>query len=758
MNHMIPEKHHASGVAAAILVAFGGFAVSSQAQAARPPGNTGGIGRFPDPPTIAGPIYKPAPASDELIRKTKSDKLVFIERYAFQSNHFYTDFINGCTRFGGNLCTLDLKTGKTSALLPAMSEGIFDYLDLSFDARKIVFGWKKSPLEGFRIYECNIDGSGLRQLTFPPPDEASRIAKYANGPGNHRHQTDDMQPCYLPDGGIAFTSSRCEYGTLCNADDTLSSTILHRMDGDGSHIEQLTHSPVSEFAPSVTADGRILYTRWEYVDKGQIGIKCLWSMMPDGTGSREVYGNDIPFPPTMLHAHQIAGHGNLFVMLGTPHFPQNGIGTVIVVDTNRPIRTKEPMSYVTPWVDIQQEGGWNQYVGRDWTRHTKGPLYMSPFPLSDQEFIVSHNQNQDWNSPGAYGIWLLDREGGHTLIYKDAEFSCWYARPVVPRQRPPVVHSARNAGLAEKMLAVCMVSDVYHGMENVARGDVKWLRIMEQLPRPWACRRRWQPAESHTALISKDTALAAKALRGIVPVEADGSAQFYVPADRNIYFSALDQNFLELQRERTYVNYRPGESRSCVGCHETPGDAPPSATHSPLAASHPPVMPQPQPGDAQAARTLQYPSDVQPVLDKYCVQCHGSKAPAGNCDLTGELTTCFNRSYESLLRFVPTYRETSDFEGSAYAPAKTIGSYMSRLTERLMKGCPGTRPISVEARLKITTWIDASGVYYGSYWGRLNLEHRGHPNFRPTPTFEQAISTINPWEEWRSPPGLREKP
>jgi hypothetical protein len=169
-------------------------------------------------------------------------------------------------------------------------------------------------------------------------------------------------------------------------------------------------------------------------------------------------------------------------------------------------------------------------------------------------------------------------------------------------------------------------------------------------------------------------------------------------------------------------------------------------------------MPQPQPGDAQAARILQYPSDVQPVLDKYCVQCHGSKAPAGGCNLTGELTTSFSRSYESLLRFVPTYREASDFEGSAYTPAKTIGSYVSRLTERLMEGCTGAQPLPVEARLKITTWIDASGVYYGSYWGRLDLAHREHPNFRPTPTFEQTISTVNPWEEWQPTPELLEKP
>jgi hypothetical protein len=741
--------------ATAMLVLAGGHAAVAGA-ADGPPG--GGSGAYPDAPRLAAPDYRPPLTGEQLIEKLGAGRLVFIQRQTFQSNHFYTDFINGCTSFGGNLCILDLLTGKVSVLLPEMSGGIFDYLDLSFDARKVVFGWKKSPLEGFRIFECQLDGSGLRQLTFPPPDEALRIAKYANGPGNYRHQTDDMQPCYLPDGGIVFTSTRCEFGTLCNPSDQFSSTILHRMDGDGSHIEPLTHSAVSEFSPTVTEDGRILYTRWEYVDKGQLGIKCLWSMMPDGTASREVYGNDIAFPPTMLHGRQIPGHGNLFVMLGTPHFPQSGIGTVIVVDTNRPIRTKEPMSYVTPWVDIQQEGGWNQFADGEWTRHTKGPLYMSPFPLSDQEFLVSHNPDRKWNSPDAYGIHLIDRAGGHTLIYKDGDYSCWYARPVVPRPRPPVVRTTCDAGLAEQKLAVCMVSDVYQGLEKVARGEVKWLRIMEQLPRPWASRRRWRPGEDHTALISKDTALAAKVLRGIVPVEADGSARFYVPADRNIYFSALDGNYLELQRERTYVNYRPGESRSCVGCHETPGDAPPPANRLPLAAAHPPLMPRPQPGDSQAARPLQYPDDVQPVLDRYCVSCHAGKEAAGGCDLTGELTTLFSRSYETLLPFVPTYREASDFEGSPYVPARTIGSAVSRLTERLLRGCPGAAPVPVEARLKITTWIDASGVYYGSYWGRLNIAHRGHPNFRPTPTLEQALGTVNPWEEWQAPPGLLESP
>jgi len=686
------------------------------------------------------------------------DKLVFVKRYTYHSSHFYTDFIDGVGNFGGNLCILDVNSGKVTDLLPEMKGGIFGRFDLSFDARRIVFDWKKAPREGFRIYEVGVNGSGLRQLTFRPDDEDARIAKYDNSANGgtarmYYHQTDDMHPCYLPDGGIIFTSSRCEYGTLCDGPDHLTTAVLHRIDGDGRNMQKLTNSAVSEFSPSIMEDGWVLYTRWEYVDKGQLGIKCLWAMRPDGSGSKEIYGNDIQFPPTMLHGRQIPGRSNLFVMLGTPHYPQSGIGTVIRVDTTRNIRTREPMTYVTPHVDIRQEAGWNHLVGVTgsntgrWVRHTRGPLYMDPFPLSDTQFLVAYNPDKKWNDVRAYGLYLIDDSGGHELIYKDPEFSCWQPTPLRPRKRPPLLPANCNAELAKRNLAVCMVQDVYRGMEGVRRGEVKWIRILEQIPRPWACRRTWQPAIGHTGLISRGSALAAKALYGVVPVHEDGSAHFLVPADRNIYFEALDENFMELQRERTYVNYRPGETRSCVGCHETPNRSPGVAVDGPLALNGPPVKPQPQPGDKTAARPLHYPTDVQPVLDRHCVRCHGHDDPADGLDLTGELTTAFSRSYENILRrrLVKTFDEGSDWGGTPYAPPRTVGSHASRLIEQVRRGCPGNeRKLPTADFVKLATWVDANAVYYGSYWGRLHIEHRDHPNFRPVPTLEQAISTVAP--------------
>ena len=225
--------------------------------------------------TLTG-AHGPAPClgGDGLLAGTPLldfDRLLFIRRYTFPSTHFYTDFIDGCEHYGGNLSVLDLGTGEVTDLVPEMADGIFDRFDLHFSATRIVFDWKRSPKEGFRLYEIAIDPKtgrrtgGPRQLTFPPDDEAVRIAKYGRdpdrtpGPAPYWHQTDDMHPCYLPDGGIAFTSTRCEYGTLCDAPDILATAVLHRMDGDGSHIEQLTRSPVIEFCPTLLADGRILY-------------------------------------------------------------------------------------------------------------------------------------------------------------------------------------------------------------------------------------------------------------------------------------------------------------------------------------------------------------------------------------------------------------------------------------------------------------------------------------------------------------------
>ncbi|MBI5684219.1 MAG: hypothetical protein HZC54_03995 [Verrucomicrobia bacterium] len=721
--------------------------------------------------------------------KIGCDKVLFVKRFTYNSNHYYTEFINSTWQPGGNLCILDLKTGAVRELAPQLKGGVFERFDLSFDARRVVFAWKRAPLEGYRIYEIRIDGSGLRQLTFPPPDEAELVRKYKLTKEYH-HGTDDMQPCYLPDGGIAFISTRCQYGILCDGSDNLTTTVLYRMDGDGRNMRRLSNSSVSEASPVMLPDGRILYTRWEYFDKGAVSVKCLWAMRPDGTASAEIYGNDIALPPTLLYGRPIPGVANRFVVLGAPHYPQNGVGTVIRLDMDKDIRTREPMTYMTPSVDIRNEGGFAfRQPDGSWRedRDGRGPLFKDPYPLSEKSFLVAHKPaGPAWSEAKAYGLYLLNDGGEVEEFYRDPAISCWLPYPLKPRRAPPVLNSSVNRELAARNQAVCVVADVYHGLENVPRGAIKHIRIIEQIPRPWGARRpdNDDNYDQQHACISKDTHLALKVQHGVVPVEDDGSACFIVPAAANISLQVLDANYLAVQTERTYVNYMPGERRGCVGCHETPregGSA--AAPRNPKALLRAPSLPAPQPGEATARRVLHYPTDIQPAWDRLCVSCHsGAKAPA-KLDLTATPTKFFSASYENL---VPERRQkpprdrgllgivigenhpkTGNVE---YLPALALGSHTSVLVAMLSGGkvrlgdpAQAARAARLAAAhkdvvarlrpeefLRIANWVDTNCQFYGSYWGRRNLRFKNEPDFRRPPSFAVACSLSPPRpEDWK---------
>ena len=296
-------------------------------------------------------------------------------------------------------------------------------------------------------------------------------------------------------------------------------------------------------------------------------------------------------------------------------------------------------------------------------------------------------------------------------------------------------------------------------MKGVKRGEVKYLRVNEQVPRPWAARRFW--CECASASFDQEhspvgaTHLGLKIQWGVVPVEEDGSAHFYVPADRNIFLQALDADFQEIQRERTYVNYRPGEVRSCIGCHETQRDAPPSKT-SLAALSREPSMPGPQPGEATGRRCLDFETDVQPILDRRCVECHDGKNDETDLNLTGRRTQFFNVAYENLIGRKcsrdDSYKvKERDLVGrlimeihpkvgnAEYLSPKTLGSTTSKLIKMLREGHEEVK-LSKEEMVKLTTWVDSNCQYYGSYWGRKHLREEGHVDFRPKVGFGEAIS------------------
>lgn len=690
-------------------------------------------------------------------------KLLFVKRHTYTPGWYYAEFMRA-TKFGGGLCVLSLPDGKVTELLPDLRGGITDRYDLSFDGQRVVFGYKSAPDKAFRLHEANLDGTGLRQVTFDPPDEAQRVARFHNPKSPYFHTTDDFHPCYLPDGGIAFASARCERGVLCDQPDDLVVNLLHRVDADGGNLRRLSEGALSESTPSVMNDGRILYTRWEYVDKGVIAAQALWAMRPDGSGSSEIYGNDIEDPMVFIHGRAIPGQHNLFVSTGTFHHPF-AVGPILLVDINKPLHTLEPIRSLTPDTRAssglirEQTGAYGEKFAhlRDgrWVADNKGPLFSEPYPLSDPEtnagagkyFLVNCNPDQPWGHPSAYGLWLVDGFGNRVRIHADPAISCWQPMPLRARKTPPVLAPARETRSAAPEEGTLVLADVYRGLDGVARGSVKYLRVLEQVARPWSAHRFW-PGDSalgQHAPISLHAHIFVKVNHGVVPVHDDGSSHFTVPARRNLFFQALDENFMEVQRMRTFVNLQPGETRGCVGCHEGRSDA--SRVGGPLLAlARPAVAPAPQPGET-VPRAIHYPTDVQPVLDRHCVRCHGGAEPGGGLDLGGALTQFFNRSYENLMQrkllgYITEFHgpggSQMQFTNVVPLPPRALGSHASKFIAAA-RGPHHDVKLSQAELVRLVTWADANGPYYGSYFGRRNLIHKDHPNFRPVPTLASAL-------------------
>jgi hypothetical protein len=708
------------------------------------------------------------PAVDNLARRAlvrenpllKGRKLLFARRYTYDSRHYYDDYYAGLREWGGNLCELDPASGKVREIVPKLAGGIFDRFDISGDGRRVVFGYRAPRPGGFRIWECGVDGSGLRQLTVPPADEPARIARHAGyrpeamekDPRLYGHWTDDMHPCYLPDGRIVFVSSRSERTVLCGGH-SLTCTTLYRMNADGTGLHELSQGALTESTPTLLDDGRILYTRWEYVYKGIAAVQSLWAMRPDGTASEEIYGHNIDNPGIFFAGRQVPGAPDRIVAVGCGHEPL-AVGSIRAIDRTKDRRTKEAMTSLTPEVETRNLRGFFQFRNGRWNAEdVHGPFFTDPYPLSEHFVLVSHNPASRYNDRDAYGIWLIDTFGNRVPVYDDPEMSCFQpmlleARPPAPRLPAMIADDGETNGEATVLLV-----DLHRSFTNVAPGAVKYLRVMEQIPRSWAAS-QVQPGDGvrgQATAVSLNTHIWIGVLLGTVPVEADGSAFFRVPARRNLYVTALDEDFMEVQKMRTFVNLQPGETRSCVGCHD-PRDGTPVTTR-PLAMNRAPSAIAPQPGDA-GPRPIHYPSDVQPVLDRHCVACHGGEKPKGGLDLSGELTTHFNRSYENLLKkglvnFIqewtgpepelagPGHVSNGSMLFSEAVPPYTFGSHKSRLIGVLRKGHHDVK-LPREEFIRLATWVDANAPYYGSYFGRKHISAKGRPGFRPVPTIESA--------------------
>ncbi|HJN14004.1 MAG TPA: hypothetical protein QGH10_00860, partial [Armatimonadota bacterium] len=501
---------------------------------------------------------------------------------------------------GGRLLTLDgLHPGGEVHQLAPNEPGSFWRPDLSYDATRVLFCYKPHDEKTFHLYEIGLDGSGLRQLT----DSA---------------QYDDVDPIHAPDGRILFTTTRGNSYVRCGP--FIYSYILARCDADGSNIYLTSYNGEPDFVPSLMDDGRVIYSRWEYTDRPLWRIQSLWTAHPDGTNVQAFWGNRSVWPDHLSEPRQIPGTSRvMFSGVGHHDWWSGSIG---IIDPSRGMNYPDGLTKVTadlrwPECSIPPDD-----VAEAADYHSSGPFngYKAPYPLSEEEFLVSARGLE-----GKFRLYLMDVHGNRELIYEGAH-DVLHAIPIKPRPVPrnlpsPVIWPGTGEDRKPNAMGTFYSTDVYEGAPKIARGSVKWVRVFQQDHKTYSTwRKTYRHSGPAVSIIQEE---AVKRIVSVVPVQADGSVKFEVPAGRSLYFQLLDEDFRCLQTMRTFTGVMPGETRGCVGCHESHSTAPIAQTGLALNRPSTPVSPPPW-GD----ETISYERFAQPVLDQHCGSCHQGKGDA----------------------------------------------------------------------------------------------------------------------------------
>lgn len=647
------------------------------------------------------------------------DKILFIQRYPLPGH--YSVGNNICDQYygfhavpGGGLCVLEnaFAEGRAPRVRNVLSgarcsngrfagkplpPGALLSPDLSYDGRTILFAWTEAkPLRyswsektTFSIFRVRVDGSDLRQLT--------------DGPVN------DFDPCWLPNDRIAFVSGRRGGYGRCHGR-PVPTYALHTMLDDGNDIVSISPHETNEWQPSVDNFGRILYTRWDYVDRGDIQAHHPWVIAPDGRDPRAVHGNYRRSPETSPCAEmdlRAIPESEKYVGTAAPHHGQ-AYGSLILIDPT--VTDDDELSQVkrlTPEVPLpQSEDG--------------APVFATAWPLDELFHLCVYDDRATTRNAtrSNYGIYLVDAFGNKELIYRDDRVPCLSPIPLRPRRRPNTMPHYTSFGgprssvgfqpkTGTRRVAPVLLANVYDSLYPMPKGEpVKTLRILQLLPKT--------TPSANQPRIGYGSQKNARRVIGTVPVESDGSAFFAVPAGVPIYFQALDQRGRAIQSMRSDTYAFSGRGITCQGCHEPRHEAPPwNRDHPPLAFRQRTSIPEP---DVLGTSPLSYPLLVQPVLDKYCVDCHGGEADDAAPDLRpGNPEDNRRRWFTSYINLEPYafFYNDQSFTAPRTTPGK-FGARASPLLQLLDQGHEGVE-LPEEDLYRIAVWLDCNSDFFGSY-------------------------------------------
>ncbi|NLH17255.1 MAG: hypothetical protein GX455_11805 [Phycisphaerae bacterium] len=650
--------------------------------------------------------------------RTLCPQVVFTRHYNLGGSHYaYTEGQSDAQHErhfvpGSALCLLDLRGGE-----PIIRElirddgGVIRDPAVSWEGDRILFSWKKSDREDdYHLYEYEVASGRIRTIT--------------SGLG-----FSDYEPVYLPDGNIVFNSTRCVQTVDCWWTEVSN---LYTCDADGRFLRRLTFDQVHDNFPTVLDDGRVIYTRWEYNDRGQIFVQSLFQMFADGTGQTEFYGNNSWFPTTILHARGIPGSQKVLAIATGHHTIQ--VGKPIIVDPSRGRQEAAGIQLIAP---IQPtEAVRVDAYGQD------GNLFAYPYPLGEREFLAAFCPAGEWPPDGKYpherkfNLYWFDIDGNRELLADDPRISCNQPLPLAPRKRPHHRPSTVDYG---QTTGIYYLQDLYSGpgLKGISRGTVKSLRVVALEFRCAGIGMTTNAGPGGDALASTPVAIGngswdPKRVLGTAKVYEDGSACFRAPVRTPMYFQALDARQHVVQTMRSWSTLQPGESSSCVGCHEHKNTAAERGGRPTLAMRAGPEDLRPFYG---LTGGFSFRKQIQPILDRHCVRCHdGKKTAVYNLsaeeieDSTGKRK--WSRSYLTMTEAFRTEGEGATiWRGNDQGrivnwvnvmsvpemiPPYSAGAAKSELIGLLDKGHCDVR-LSEEENALLACWIDLAVPYCGDY-------------------------------------------
>jgi formylglycine-generating enzyme required for sulfatase activity len=628
----------------------------------------------------------------------------------------------------GTMPNIDKWTNEIAVLSPARPQGtlttlfkpdasrLVSDLDLHWDASKLLFSMPDRS-NHWQICELTV----LPALRSPG---AQTPGGSAPGVGSFRQLTPshpdvhNYSAIYLPDGRIDFVSTAPLQGVPCNASVIVG--MIYQMNGDGRRIHQICFEQDHDYTPSILNNGRVLYLRWDYTDTPHVWNRLLMSMNPDGTGQMEYYGANSYWPNAIFFARAVPGHPTKVAGIVTGHH-EGRIGELVIFD---PARGRHETEGV-----VQRIPGRGQRVEpkiEDKLTEHSWPKFLHPWPLNEHYFLVACKPEPE----SLWGIYLVDVFDNMVLLKEEENWALLQPIPLAPRPKPPAIQDKVQPGSKEALVYMEDVSSG-PGLRGVPRGTVKALRI-------FTYHFGYQTLAGIDHRVGADGPWEAKRVLGTVPVEADGSAFFLVPPKTPLSFQPLDAEGKAVALMRSWMTAMPGESVSCVGCHDRQSAAPAGANHR-LALGRPPSPIKPWRGPA---RGFSFIHEVQPVLDKFCVGCHnGEPAPAGKTkpdlrrdqggyvvykggqldgqfipglakkELLGKYGGVFEPSYIALRAYVRVGGLESDLN---LLPPMEFHANTSELVQMLAKGHYGVQ-LDDEAWDRLVTWIDLNAPCHGRW-------------------------------------------